>query len=231
MDNVWVNWGNVFAASLQSVWWAFIQFVPKLILAVLLFVIGWALGGLLKKAFEEISKSLKLDKLFGYLGLGEVMRKAGLSLNVGYFLGEIVKWFSILVFFFSSLSLIGLDYITSFIRYDVLGFVSRVVVAAFILIVATLVARFVSKIAYASGKAMGLTSARMLSTLTKWAVWIFAGIVALGQIGVPDAYMSIVFTGLVAMLALGGALAFGLGAKDQAGRLISRLGEEMSHRE
>ena len=76
---------------------------------------------------------------------------------------------------------------------------------------------------------MNLRSANMLGGITKYAIWVFAFIIALGQLGVAAAYMQILFTGIIAMLALAGALAFGLGAKDAASRLISKIGEDVSH--
>jgi len=72
---------------------------------------------------------------------------------------------------------------------------------------------------------MNLKAAFMLSSVAKYAVWMFAFIIVLGKLGLGE-YMSILFTGIVAMLALAGALAFGLGAKDAAGRFLARLGEE-----
>ncbi len=70
----------------------------------------------------------------------------------------------------------------------------------------------------------------MLSTIVKYAVWVFASIIALGQLGVADYYMSVLFTGIIAMFSIGGALAFGLGGKDHASRFLSKLEEEMSRR-
>ena len=231
MNNVWVTWGDVFNASLQNLWWGFIQFAPKLVLAIILFIIGWILGNLIAKAFEHVFVALKIDSLFSSIGANDLFRKAGMKLNTGYFLGQVVKWFVIVVFLLPSLNLVGLDYIASFLQYDVLGFLPRVVVAVFILIIATVLADFVSRTVAASAKAMSVHSAHMLGAVSKYAAWIFAFIIALGQLGVADAYMSILFTGIVGMLALAGALAFGLGAKDHASRLLSRMGEEMSHRE
>ena len=74
-------------------------------------------------------------------------------------------------------------------------------------------------------------SHQLLHPTTKYAVWAFAFIIALGQLGVAQYYMSVLFTGIIAMLSLGGALAFGLGGRDAAARFIERLGSEMSHRE
>ena len=226
-----MTWGEVFNVSLQGLWWGFIQFAPKLILAIIFFVIGWILGSLIAKAFEQVFSALKIDNLFKSLGVDDFFRKAGMNLNSGHFVGEVMKWFIIIIFLLPSLNLIGLDSIAYFLKDDVLGFLPRIVIAAFVLIIATMVADFLSKTAYASARAMNLKSSHMLSSLVKYTVWVFAFIIALGQLGVAEGYMSILFTGIIGMLAIGGALAFGLGGKDAAARLISKLGEEMSHRE
>ena len=69
MNNIWVTWGDVFNASLQDLWWGFIQFVPKLVIAIVFFVIGWVLGSLISKAFEQVISALKIDKLFESVGV------------------------------------------------------------------------------------------------------------------------------------------------------------------
>jgi len=231
MNNIWFTWGDVFNASLQDLWWGFVQFAPKLVIAIVFFIVGWLLGSLVAKAFEHVFTALKIDKLFQSIRADEFMKRAGMNLNTGYFVGQVVKWFVVIVFLLPSLNLVGLDYISSFLKDDVLGFLPRVIVAAFILIIATIVADALSKAIVAGTKALNLKSANMLGTVAKYAVWVFAFIIALGQLGVAPAYMQILFAGIIGMLAVAGALAFGLGAKDAAGRFVSKLGEEASHHE
>lgn len=223
-----MTWGDVFNASLQSLWWGFIQFTPKLVLAIIFFVVGWVLGSIIAKAFEQVFSALKVDSVFHKLGVAEFFRKAGMSFNSGYFVGQVIKWFVIIIFLLPSLNLVGLDYIAYFLKEDVLGFLPRVIVAAFILIIASMLADFLSKTVMGATKAMNLKSSNMLGSLVKYTVWIFAVIIALGQVGIAEGYMSILFTGIVGMLALGGALAFGLGGKEAAARLLSKIGEESS---
>jgi hypothetical protein len=229
MTNIWLTWGDVFNASLQNLWWGFVQFVPKLIVAVVFFIIGWVLGSLIAKAIEQIFSSLKIDSLFRSIGTEGFLRRAGVGLNTGYFVGEVVKWFVIIVFLLPSLNLVGLTDVSSFLSTSVLGYLPQVIIAAFVLIIAAVVSEGLSKTVLATTKAMNLRSAHLLGTVTKYAVWVFAIIIALGKLGLGD-YMSILFSGIIAMLALGSAIAFGLGAKDAAGRFIDRLGEEVSHK-
>jgi Conserved TM helix len=228
MNNIWVTWGDVFNASLQDLWWGFIQFIPNLVIAIVFFIVGWVLGSLIAKAFEHVFAALKVDKLVASIGADDLFRKAGMSLNTGYFLGQVMRWFVIIVFLLPSLNLVGLDYIASFLKDDVLGFLPRVIVAVFILIIATVVAEALGKAVTASSKAMSVASANMLGSIVRYAVWVFAFIIAFGQLGVAPAFMQILFTGIIGMIAIGGGLAFGLGAKESAGRFIAKMGDDMS---
>lgn len=205
------------------------QFTPRLLIAIILFFAGWFLGSLVAKAVEQVLGSLKIDNLFKSVGAENFFRKAGLNLNTGYFVGQVIRWFIIVVFLLPSLNLVGLDEVAFFLEQSVLGFLPQVIIAAFVLVIAAFLSEGLSKTVLAASKAMDLKSANMLATIAKYAVWVFAIIIALGKLGLGE-YMSILFSGIIAMLALGSALAFGLGAKDHASRLISKLSEEASER-
>ncbi len=224
-----MTWGDVFNVSLQELWLGFVQFAPKLVVAIVFFVIGWVLGSIIARALEQVFRSLKIDNLLRSIGVEGFFRKAGMNLNSGYFIGEVVKWFVIVVFLIPSLDLVGLNSIKDFLQNDVLGFLPKVVVAALVLIIASIVAEALAKTVTASARTMSLTSANMLGVIAKYAVWIFAFIIALGQLGIADYYMSVLFTGIIAMLSIGGALAFGLGGRDAAAKFIAKVSDEVSH--
>ena len=223
-----MTWGDVFTSSLQSLWFGFVQFIPSLVMAVVFFIIGWLLGAVVARAIEQVFTSLKIDSLFRSVGADNFLRKAGVNLDSGYFVGQIVKLFVVIVFLLPSLKLVGLTEVSVFLTESVLGFLPQVVIAAFVLIIAAIVSEALSKAVLATAKSMNLKAANMLSAVAKYAVWAFAFIIALGKLGLGD-YMSILFSGIIAMLALGGALAFGLGGKEAAGRFIDKLGEEVHH--
>ena len=229
MNNIWVTWSDVFNASLQDLWCCFIQVVRKLLIAIIFFVIGWVVGSIVARALEQVLGALKIDKLFASIGADSFFRKAGMNLNTGYFIGELAKWFIVIVFLLPSLSLVGLDSIAFFLRDVVLNFLPQVIVAAFVLVIATFVSDALAKAVRASARTMSLTSANMLGTIAKYAVWIFAFIIALGELGVASYYMSVLFTGIIAMISIGGALAFGLGGRDAAARFIDKVQSEISH--
>lgn len=224
------TWGEVFTASLQNLWLGFISFVPSLIVAIIIFIIGWVVGSLISKIVSQIISALKVDKFFESVGADEVVARAGFKLNVGKFIGELIKWFVVVVFLMTSLEILGLNQVNAFLREVVVSYLPQVIIAALILVIATVVADAIRKIVAGSAKAADVRSANLLGSIASYAVWIFAFIIALSQLGIAPAFMQILFTGLIGMLALAGGLAFGLGGKDAASKAVDRMSQQMSNR-
>lgn len=222
------QWGDVFTTSLQSLWYGFVSFVPKLIFAVIIFIIGWTIGAVVARALAQVINALRVNKLLENIGLKSVLDRAGFSLDLGKFVGEVAKWFIVLVFLMASLDVLRLDQVNLFLREVVLGYLPRVFVAALLLVIATLVSDAIRKFVEGSAKAMGVGSARMAGAIAKWAIWVFVVIIVLSELGIAPAFMQILFTGIVAMLALAGGLAFGLGGKEAASRVIEKMKNSVS---
>ncbi|MBI4692038.1 MAG: hypothetical protein HY773_01150 [Candidatus Terrybacteria bacterium] len=158
------------------------------------------------------------------------MAKAGFRLDSGAFIGGLVRWFLIIVFLIASIEVIGLSQVNAFLRDVVLAYLPNVIVAALILVVAAFVANAIQKIIVGSAKAAGVPSSQLLGGIAKWAIWLFAILAALYQLGIAGVFAQTLFTGFVAMLAIAGGLAFGLGAKEAAGRYIEKLRQDISNR-
>jgi hypothetical protein len=217
----------VFSASLQGLWLGFIQFVPNLIFAIIVFIIGWAIGTLVSKAIAQVFGALKVDKLFQSMGVEEYLSRAGYKLNVGHFIGEIVKWFVVLVFLMTSFEILGLTRVTDFLKEVVLGYLPQVIVAALILVAATIISSAVSRLVSGAARASNISSANMLGAIAHYAIWIFAIIIALSELGIAPVFMQTLFSGIIALLAIAGGLAFGLGGKEHASRALDSLTEKM----
>jgi hypothetical protein len=217
------TWGEVFTMSLQGLWLGFISFIPGLIVALIVFILGWVLADIIGRAIKQVVDALKINQLFASAGADAMLAKAGLRLDVGAFLGGLVKWFIIIVFLMTALEIVGLTQVNVFLRDGVLAYLPQVIIAALILIAATLIADAMSKLVMATAKAANLRSAGFLGAIVKYAIWIFALIVAFAKLGIAPEFMQILFSGLVAALALAGGLAFGLGGRDAAARAIEHF--------
>jgi hypothetical protein len=225
------QWGDVFTASLQGLWIGFVAFVPKLIFAILIFIIGWAIGVVVSRALAQVINALRINKLFESVGAKPMFDRAGFRMDIGRFIGEVAKWFIVLVFLMASLDILGLNQVNTFLQNVVLGYLPRVFIAAILVVIATLLSDSVRKFVEGSAAAMGSRSARLAGSVAKWAIWVFVIIIVLSELGIAPAFMQILFTGIIAMLALAGGLAFGLGGRDAATRAIERVKNSFGDRE
>lgn len=222
------TWGEVFSQSLIGLWYGFINFVPGLLGAIILFIIGWFVGNVVGKAIGQLVALLKVDKLFESAGASAFMTRSGMKLSVSGFIGGLVKWFVIIVFLMASLQIVGLTQVNDFLREAVLYYLPKVIIAALVLVIATILADAMRKLVKASAQAANIRSANMLASITSYAIWLFALIIALSELGIATAFMQILFTGLIAALAIALGLAFGLGGKEAAARAIEKVSTDMS---
>ena len=220
------NWSDVLAQSFQDLWMGVVGFVPNLVVAIVIFVAGWIVGSLLGRVVSQITKSLKVDNALRSAGTEAVLNKAGFRLNAGKFLGELVKWFVNIAFLVASFDVLGLSQVNDFLQQVVLLYLPQVIVAVLILLVAALIADAMENVVKGSAKAAEVKSANFLGTVTKWAIWVFAILMALYQLGVAAAFVQTLFTGVIVALALATGLAFGLGGRDSAARVLKKLEDE-----
>jgi small-conductance mechanosensitive channel len=218
---------QVLVTSFQDIWNGVVNFLPSLIIAIVILLIGWLVGALLGRAVEQIVRALKVDQALRNAGVDKAMERTGYSLNAGAFLGALVKWFIIIVFLVAALDVVGLTQVNEFLRQVVLLYLPQVIVAVLILLVAAVVAEFMENLVVGSAKAANVRPARFLGTLTKWAIWIFALMAALFQLGIATTFLQTLFTGVVVALSLAFGLAFGLGGQSAASDYIDFLRNRM----
>jgi len=213
------NWGDALTQSLLNVWYGVASFLPGLIIAIIIFAIGWILAVLVERLVESIFKALKIDAALRSAGLEDVVKRAGYNLNSGAFVGALVKWFVIVVFLMASFESIGLSQVNLFLL-QVVNYLPQVIVAVLILMVAAVVGNVMQKLVVASAKAGHLHIAELAGRVTKWSIWIFAILTALYSLGVASGIIQTVLTAIFAGGALAFGLAFGLGGKEEAQKII-----------
>lgn len=222
------TWGEVLTLSFQNLWLGVVNFVPNLVIAIIILILGWLIGALLGRAIWQVFKSLKVDDALRRAGLETFVRRGGLNLDSGAFIGGLVKWFVILIFLVAALDVLGLSQVNFFLQDVVLGYLPRVLAAALVLLVAGVIGDLTGRVVVAAAKTAEVKSAHFAGAVAKWAIWIFAILVALSQLGIAAAFSQTLFTGVVIAGALALGLSFGLGGQEAASRFIERLRGEMS---
>lgn len=221
----YATWGDAIVASLQQVWVSVANFLPSLIGAVVIFIVGWFVAVALGKLVEQLVRVARVDHLLSRLEFEKALEKAGWRLNSGAFVGGLVRWFLIVAFLLTSVNILGLTQVSDFLR-DVLLYIPNVVVAALILVIAALVADAVEKLVRGAVEATGHKSS-LAGVVARWSIWVFAVVAVMLQLGIAVALVQTLVTGLVAALALAFGIAFGLGGKDAAARFIEDVRSDM----
>lgn len=221
------TWSSGLRTAFSELGNGVIGFIPQFVVAVVIFIVGWAVGSLLGQVVAQIIRSLKIDNLLKSAKVDEVLKRGGFNLDSGRFVGDLVEWFVILVFLVASLDVLGLSQVNEFLRGVVLTYLPQVIVAVLILLVAVVIASAMQRIVVGAAMAAGVRSANFLGAVTKWAIWIFAVLMALLQLNIAGVLIQTLFTGFVVALSLAFGLSFGLGGQQAAAEFIDKVKSEI----
>lgn len=218
---------DVLRTAFVDLWVVVLAFLPKLVLAVVVFLLGLLLAHILKTAVVRVVRLLKVDELVEKLEVKAMFLRAGIKLEVAGFLGWLVKWFVIIFALIASADVLEWEQITIFLN-QVVTYIPNVLVAVIILLVGMILANFVQGIVRSSVEAAKMESADFVAGMAKWSIIVFSFMAALVQLGIAQSLIEVLFTGFVAMLALAGGLAFGLGGRSHASQVLDRLQKDLS---
>lgn len=213
------DWSILIIQALQSLWQGFLDFVPLLIGAIIVFVIGWIVSVSAGKIVTEVLKKIKFNQIFEKGNWDEALAKADIKVDTSGFIGSIVKWVLVIVFLTVAVEILGFSEFAGFLK-GVLNYLPNVVVAALIFVVTVIVTDIVEKIIRVSVEKIKVGYGRTVSAIIKWSIWTFAVLAILAQLGIARSFVETLFTGIVAMLVIATGIAFGLGGKDVAGDLL-----------
>jgi hypothetical protein len=203
---------------------SFLAAIPLIIGALVIIVIGWLIAGALSRLVSEVLRRVGADRLFAEHG-SDVYGTRARNIKPSVVGGELVKWLVRLIFLVAAANVLGLTQVSELLN-DVLLWIPNLIVAAVILLVAPLLARFVRGAIEVGAGEMGFTNAPLLGRIAEIAIIAFAVIIAINQIGIAANLVNTLFIGVVAALALAFGLAFGLGGRDVAAQLTQSWYEQ-----
>ncbi len=214
------NWGDAIFASITNTLYVLLGAIPLIIGALVILAIGWLLSNVAARLTQAVVARAGADRVFGVHGrdvYGDFTRDWPPSRMAA----EIVRWLIRLIFLNAAANVLGLTQISVLLNSIVL-WIPNLVVAAVVLLVAPLIARFVRGVIEVGAGDFGFTNARLLGRLAYAAIIVMAVIVAVNQIGIAANLVDTLFIGFVAALAIAFGLAFGLGGRDVAAQITQQ---------
>ncbi len=219
------SYGEAVTSSVEGLAQTVMSFLPNLLAAIIVLILGLLVAASLGKLVTKLIEITRVDELIDRLGVNKTFKAFG-KVRVSAIIGWLVKWFLILVVLMAVADILGLTQIIDFLE-DVAAFLPNVVIATVILLIGFVGGNFVYEITHRSVKAAKMHSPKFLGNLAKWSVIIFSLMAALIQLNIASSLVQTLFTGLIAMLALAGGIAFGLGGQDAAKALLKDMKKKL----
>lgn len=206
------DWSSSVSSGLSDAIHRVVTYVPDFIGAVIVLVVGVVVAAVLKAVVVRVLRAIKLKPITDKVGLNQVFTG---KYDVVELVGDLVKWFFIIVFLLSALTIAHLLQVNELVS-GLLSYVPNVFAAAVVVVVGAVIADLASRVVYNAAQAIGSSAARMMSNVSQFAVWVVIVFTTMAQLGVNTLFLDRLFTAIVVMIALAGGLAFGLGGKDAA---------------
>lgn len=216
------NIGDIMLVSLNNGFAVIVNFVPKFIAGLIILLIGFIIATLIKRLILEVFRVLKIDATLHRYGVPE----SGRDMSWTILLAEIARWFVIILFLIPTADIWGLPQIGTILNTFLL-YLPNVFIAAIIAMIGFVFARLSHDVILASMKSVSRETAKTIASVVRWAILIFILLAVLNQLGVAVDLVRILFTGFVAMVAIGGGIAFGLGGKDLARDILEGLKKKL----
>lgn len=198
--------------------------LPLFIGALVILLLGIIVASLLRKAVRSFLNTVALDRQVQSAAGGTIISRAVPSPTS--LIASIIYWLVFLGAASLAASVLGIDALDRFIA-AIYGYIPQVIAAILIFLVASAVAAGATTLIK---NTMGETpTGRLLETTIPVVILGIATFMILNQLGIATAIVTITYGALIGSVALGSALAFGLGGRDVAARLLEetyRKGQE-----
>lgn len=219
-----LNQGNPYSRALVQAWeevtTGLFDFLPNLLAAIAVFLIGWIVAGWCKTVTIKLLDIVRLSSLLKNTGIQQFLKKADLTEKVEVALGSVIKWLITLIFFIASVNILGLSTV-SLVLESILKYVPNVISAALILTLGVLISGLVEKLIKGAIGSVDAKSGRLVGKIASYTIVIFSALAAISELQIAQTLINTIFTGFIAMLAIGLGLSIGLGSKDLVSRILT----------
>ena len=215
------DWGDAMMASLTGAMALFFAAIPKIIGFAIILIVGWFLATLIARAVGHILRAIHFNNLARRAGISDFVQRMGLETDASGFVAEVVKWFVRLITLVVAFDALGLPAVSDVLR-QLLLWLPNLVVAIVVLVIGGLAANALASVVRGSTSEAGFNNPDMLAKVAKVAVWAFAIVVAVNQLGIAQTLINTLFMAVVGAAALALGLAFGLGGRETAGEVVRK---------
>jgi hypothetical protein len=197
------------------------QFLPKLLLAVIVVVAGWLLAKAVRFAVSRGLRAINFHVLGERAGIDGFLRQGGIETDTVEILALLVFWLVFLAALIIGFNGLGLTYITDLLHRIAL-FIPHVIVAVLIVAFGSYFAQFIGTTVASYCRSARVRDAELLGVIARYAILTFVVLIALDHLAIGGDIVRDSFLIILAGVVLGLALAFGIGGQRKAAQLLER---------
>jgi hypothetical protein len=149
------------------------------------------------------------------------MRSANYKVTLSGIISEVVYWLVILLFVITGANSLGLNEVAALLK-ELASYLPHIIVAILVVIFGTLFARFINRLVFAWLHSIKFEQALIISTSAEYCIQILAIFIALEQLGIGMQLIHSLFVIVFGAVFLALAIAFGLGGRDWAAKVIDQ---------
>jgi hypothetical protein len=217
--------GEAVQASLANALGMFLSAIPRIIGFAVVLIIGWFLASLIAKGVAALLRAIKFNDLAERSGFAGFVRNTGVRRDSAGVVADLAKWFVRLIVLVVAFDMLGLPAVSGVLQ-QLLLWLPNLIVALVVLVIGGLAAGALSRLVRGATAQAGFSNPDTMATVAKVAVWGFAIVVAVNQLGIATNLINTLLIGVVGALALAAGLAFGLGGRDQAAAMLERARQQ-----
>ena len=214
------SWQNALVVSWSKVWGSFLNILPTILGAILIFAIGLILAYWIKRLMLELFRLLKLDKVSESLGIDSFLTKAEVKLKLSSLLASVAEWLVVLVFFLAAVEILGLTMVST-VLVKVISYVPNILAAALIFGAGHFVAGLVEGMVRGAFASVDHEASKPVGKAARWLIILIAFFAAIDQLQIAQGLINTFFQGLTYTIVLVVGLSVGLGAKDLVSKVLN----------
>jgi len=184
-------------------------------------IVGWFIASLIARGLSSLLHAVRFNNLADRAGISDFVTKTGTMTDASGMLAGIAKWFVRLIALVVAFDALGLPAVSDVLR-QLLLWLPNLVVALMALVIGGIAANALGNVVRGAAAEGGLERPEFLAKVAKFAVWAFAIVVAVNQIGVATELVNTLFMATIGAVAIALGLSFGLGGRDTAGEIVRR---------
>lgn len=219
VTTVVTDWGEAMMTSLSGALMMLFAAIPKILGFAIILIVGWFIAGLIERGVAALLRTVRFNELAQKAGFADFVKKMGVNTDASGFLAGIVKWGVRLIVLVVAFDALGLPAVSDVLR-QLLLWLPNLAVALVVLVIGGLLAGALRDLVRGATAQAGFERPEVVARVAFVAVWAFAIVVAVNQIGIAATLVNTLFMAIVGAAALALGLAFGLGGRDVAAQIV-----------